>query len=122
MKNIHQLLSEALDGDPTARQEYEDRLDTSLCDLDLSVRTCNALENSKYNVIVVRSLLNLSVQDLLAINNLAERTVLEIMQKLWDHGMCKIGSNRPTAVTKDGAVLTKRRRVQSAHQSEYCSQ
>jgi DNA-directed RNA polymerase subunit alpha len=68
-------------------QEADDRLDLSLAEIDLIVRTVNCLEDA--GIFTVRDLLNCTAKQLLEIPNFAEKTLETIYEAL-----AKIGFNR----------------------------
>ena len=68
-------------------QKADDRLDTSLAEIDLTVRTVNCLE--EVGIFTVQDLLNCTPEQLLEIPNLGEVTLNTIYEAL-----AKIGFHR----------------------------
>lgn len=77
------------DEDARLRQE---RLDLSIAEMGLSVRTTNCLEET--GILTVRDLLNASPKRLLSISNFGEKTLGEVYQALEDLGFYR-PSRRP---------------------------
>ena len=68
-------------------QKADDRLELSLSELDLAVRTVNCLEEE--GIFTVRDLLNCTPQRLLGIPNLGEKTLGTIYAALEKIGLCR---------------------------------
>lgn len=66
----------------------QDRLDLSIAEIDLQVRTTNCLEER--GIFTVRDLLNSKPETLLSISNFGEKTLEEVYQAL-----AKLGFHRP---------------------------
>jgi DNA-directed RNA polymerase subunit alpha len=67
------------------RKKEDDRLDLSLAEVDLSVRTVNCLEDE--GIFTVMQLLNCTPQRLLGITNFGERTLQQIYDALEKEGL-----------------------------------
>jgi DNA-directed RNA polymerase subunit alpha len=65
------------------------RLEMSIAEIELSVRTTNCLEET--GIFTVRDLLNTTPKKLLSISNFGEKTLEEVYQAL-----AKLGFERPT--------------------------
>jgi DNA-directed RNA polymerase subunit alpha len=66
----------------------QDRLELSIAEIDLQVRTTNCLEEK--GIFTVRDLLNSRPETLLSISNFGEKTLEEVYQAL-----AKLGFHRP---------------------------
>lgn len=80
---------------PISRAEEEarlrrERLDMPIAEMELSVRTCNCLEET--GIFTVRDLLNATPKRLLAISNFGEKTLEEVYDSL-----AKLGFRRSSA-------------------------
>jgi DNA-directed RNA polymerase subunit alpha len=69
-------------------QRHDDRLELSLAETDLIVRTVNCLEEE--GIFTVRDLLNCTPQRLMEIPNLGEKTLGTIYAALEKMGFCRI--------------------------------
>jgi DNA-directed RNA polymerase subunit alpha len=63
-----------------AQQDMEEKLDMSIAEIGLSVRTTNCLE--EHGILTVRDLLQRRPKDLLAIPNFGEKTLEEVYKAL----------------------------------------
>ncbi len=81
--------------------DVDDRLELSLSEIDIIVRTVNCLEEE--GIFTVRDLLNCTPQRLLEIPNLGEKTLGTIYAALEKLGFCC--ANRPEEKQKDGYAL-----------------
>ena len=63
-----------------ARQDLEEKLEMSIAEIGLSVRTTNCLED--HGILTVRDLLQRRPKDLLAIPNFGEKTLEEVYKAL----------------------------------------
>jgi DNA-directed RNA polymerase subunit alpha len=84
---------------PLSRAEEEtrmrrERLDLSIAEMGLSVRTTNCLEET--GILTVRDLLNATPRRLLGISNFGEKTLEEVYAALADLGFFRPGQ-RPQA-------------------------
>ncbi len=84
---------------PMSRAEEEsrlrrERLNLSIAEMGLSVRTTNCLEET--GILTVRDLLNATPRRLLAISNFGEKTLDEVYQSLEVMGFYRPG-RQPTA-------------------------
>jgi DNA-directed RNA polymerase subunit alpha len=84
-------------------QRHDDRLDLSLAEIDLPVRTVNCLEEE--GIFTVRDLLNCTPQRLLEIPNLGEKTLGTIYAALEKMGFCRL--THPEDGAKDGFDLLR---------------
>jgi DNA-directed RNA polymerase subunit alpha len=64
----------------SAGTDLENKLDMSLAEIGLSVRTTNCLEER--GILTVQHLLNCTREDLLSISNFGEKTLEEVYQAL----------------------------------------
>jgi DNA-directed RNA polymerase subunit alpha len=80
-------------------QTADDRLELSLAEIDLTVRTVNCLEEEK--IFTVLDLLQCTRERLLQITNLGEKTVDTIYTALEKLGFYRNGS-QPTGETSEG--------------------
>lgn len=76
-----------------AQNEVESKLDQSVADIGLSVRTVNTLEASNINS--VRDLASKTRDELLAVNNFGEKTITECRAQLKLLGVPTPNWNRP---------------------------
>jgi len=67
----------------------EERLDLSIAEIDLQVRTTNCLEEK--GILTVRDLLNSKPETLLTISNFGEKTLEEVYQALSKLGFHRNG-------------------------------
>jgi len=77
--------------DEAARLRQE-RLDLSIAEMELTVRTTNCLEET--GILTVRDLLNASPKRLLAISNFGEKTLDEVYGALEKLGFYRPGRQR----------------------------
>lgn len=68
----------------------QEKLEMSICDLNLSVRTVNALQEN-LGVITVRDLLMLEPHQILAVPNVAKKTLEQIYAALEQIGFFRQG-------------------------------
>ncbi len=73
----------------TSNEGMAERLEMSLSEIGLSVRTCNTLEAK--GVFTVNDLLHCTREDLLAISNFGEKTLEEVFKCLEDIGFVRRG-------------------------------
>lgn len=71
------------------------RLDLSIAEMGLSVRTTNCLEET--GILTVRDLLNATPKKLLAISNFGEKTLDEVYASLETLGFYREGRNAVTS-------------------------
>lgn len=69
-----------------------ERLDWSIAEMELSVRTTNCLEET--GILTVRDLLNATPKTLLAISNFGEKTLEEVYEALEKLGYYRPGRQR----------------------------
>jgi len=67
-------------GTGTQARELEEKLDLSMAEIGLSVRTINCLEEK--GIFTVNNLLHCTRDDLLGISNFGEKTLQEVFQAL----------------------------------------
>lgn len=81
------------------KQLLSQRLDMSLAEIGLTVRTTNCLEER--GIFTVRDLLNCKPQFLLSISNFGEKTLEEVYKALEGVGFCrKWKQDRPVAAAR----------------------
>jgi DNA-directed RNA polymerase subunit alpha len=81
------------------KQVLNDRLDMSLAEIGLTVRTTNCLEER--GIFTVRDLLNCKPQFLLSISNFGEKTLEEVYKSLENVGFFrKWKQDRPVTVRR----------------------
>lgn len=97
MENIYDIMADMNGDHPIkageARKKYDALMETSVVELDISLRAANHLES--IGVLFVRELLQTTEKRILAIPNVGALTIIEIRQKLWDAGICNRGDIRP---------------------------
>ncbi len=86
-------------------QKADDRLDVSLAETDLSVRTVNCLEEE--GIFTVRDLLNCTPERLLGISNLGEVTLETIYEALAKIGFHRTARPDEPPAPKGFALLRK---------------
>jgi DNA-directed RNA polymerase subunit alpha len=82
-------------------QDKDDRLELSLAETDLGVRTVNALEEER--IFTVQDLLRCKPEQLLAIPNLGEKTLETIFAVLEKMGFCRESEQPIKQVTRPPA-------------------
>jgi DNA-directed RNA polymerase subunit alpha len=83
-------------------QKADNRLELSLAEVDLIVRTVNCLEEE--GVLTVEDLLNCTPDDLMAIPNLGEKTLETIYQALEKLGFYRRGRASAPSAAKELAM------------------
>lgn len=81
------------------QQDLEEKLEMSIAEIGLSVRTTNCLE--EHGILTVEDLLKKRPKDLLAIPNFGEKTLEEVYKALE-----KIGFYRPFVAPTEGEVCS----------------
>jgi DNA-directed RNA polymerase subunit alpha len=85
-------------------QKSDDRLELSLAEIDLTVRTVNCLEEEK--IFTVLDLLQCSRERLLQITNLGEKTVETIYAALEKLGFCRTSKMPANKENAEFALLS----------------
>lgn len=106
----------------------DDKLDRSINELGLSVRTVSALENDKdrpnrlgeiLHVFTVRELLACSREQLLAIDNFGEKTLEEVLNCLARHGFVSQGQHYQASEEERREEMRRQRREELKHRLGY---
>lgn len=82
-----------------AEQDLEEKLDMSIAEIGLSVRTTNCLE--EHGILIVRELLQRHPKDLLAIPNFGEKTLEEVYKALEGIGFYRPNVQTPLSQQND---------------------
>lgn len=92
---------------PQYTKEQLERLKINLPEVDLSVRTTNALEER--GILTVGDLLKYTKEDLLVISNFGEKTLAEVFKALESLGFYREGKEPPLEDQLEDPIERRRR-------------